>query len=74
LLTSVALTKLYGVEQEPAVAAAMILWLVTFASCSFAGVPLLIREGWSLGELKRMRKHEGEQIEAELASQAAKNS
>jgi uncharacterized protein (TIRG00374 family) len=66
-LTIVALTKLYGVEQEPAVAAAMILWLVTFASCSFAGVPLLIREGWSLGELKRMRQHEGEQIEAELA-------
>jgi len=66
-LSIVALTKLYGVEQEPAVAAAMILWLVTFASCSFAGVPLLIREGWSFGELKRMREHEGEQIEAELA-------
>jgi len=43
------------------------LWLVTFASCSFAGVPLLIREGWSFGELKRMREHEDEQIEAELA-------
>jgi uncharacterized protein (TIRG00374 family) len=70
-LSIVALTKLYGVEQEPAVAAAMILWLVTFASCSFAGVPLLIREGWSLGELKRMREHEGEQIEAELAGEAA---
>jgi glycosyltransferase 2 family protein len=70
-LSIVALTKLYGVEQEPAVAAAMILWLVTFASCSFAGVPLLIREGWSLGELKRMREHEGEQIEAELVGQAA---
>jgi glycosyltransferase 2 family protein len=66
----VALTKLYGVEQEPAVAAAMILWLVTFASCSFAGVPILVREGWSLGELKRMREHEGEQIEAELAGQS----
>lgn len=66
-LSIVALTKLYGVEQEPAVAAAMILWLVTFASCSLAGVPLLIREGWSFGELKRMREHEGEQIEAELA-------
>jgi glycosyltransferase 2 family protein len=70
-LSIVALTKLYGVEQEPAVAAAMILWLVTFASCSFAGVPLLIREGWSLGELKRMREHEGEQIEAQLIGQAA---
>jgi uncharacterized membrane protein YbhN (UPF0104 family) len=69
-LSIVALTKLYGVEQEPAVAAAMIVWLVTFASCSFAGVPILIREGWSIGELKRMRKHEGEQIEAELAGQS----
>jgi glycosyltransferase 2 family protein len=68
LLTSVALTKLFGVEQEPAVAAAMILWLVTFASCSFAGVPLLIREGWSLGELKRMREQEREEIEAELVA------
>jgi uncharacterized membrane protein YbhN (UPF0104 family) len=71
-LSVVALTQLYGVEREPAVAAAMILWLVTFASCSFAGVPLLIREGWSLGELKRMREHEDEQIEAELAGQTAK--
>jgi uncharacterized protein (TIRG00374 family) len=70
-LSVVAFTQLYGVEREPAVAAAMILWLVTFASCSFAGVPLLLREGWSLGELKRMREHEGEQIEAELVSQAA---
>jgi uncharacterized protein (TIRG00374 family) len=67
-LSIVALTKLYGVEQEPAVAAAMMLWLVTFASCSFAGAPLLIREGWSFGELKRMREHEVEQIEAELVA------
>jgi len=72
LLTSVALTKLFGVEQEPAVAAAMILWLVTFASCSFAGVPILFGEGWSFRELKRMREHESEEIEAELAGQAAK--
>jgi len=69
-LSIVAFTKLYGVEQEPAVAAAMILWLVTFASCSFAGVPLLIREGWSLGELKRMRQREDEEIDAELVGQA----
>jgi len=70
-LSIVAFTKLYGVEQEPAVAAAMILWLVTFASCSFAGVPLLIREGWSFGELKRMRQREDEEIDAEMVSQAA---
>ncbi len=66
-LSIVAFTKLYGIEQEPAVAGAMILWLVTFASCSIVGVPLLLREGWSLGELKRMRAHEGEEIDAEIA-------
>ena len=53
------------------VAAAMMLWLVTFASCSFAGVPLLIREGLSIGELKRMREHEDEEIDAEIAEHPA---
>jgi glycosyltransferase 2 family protein len=72
-LSVVAFTQLYGVEREPAVAAAMILWLVTFASCSFAGVPLLIREGWSLGELKRMRQREDEEIDAELVGQRPGN-
>ncbi len=55
-LSIIAFTRLYGVEQEPAVAAAMILWLVTFASCSLAGIPLLIKEGFSLGELKHLRE------------------
>ncbi|HKM65543.1 MAG TPA: lysylphosphatidylglycerol synthase transmembrane domain-containing protein [Candidatus Acidoferrum sp.] len=72
-LSIVAFTKLYGIEQEPAVAAAMILWLVTFASCSVAGVPLLLREGWSLGELKRLRAHEDEEIDAEIAEHPAKS-
>ena len=53
-LSIIAFTRLYGVEQEPAVAAAMVLWLVTFASCTLVGVPLLFREGWSLGELRRL--------------------
>jgi uncharacterized protein (TIRG00374 family) len=70
-LSIVAFTKLYGVEQEPAVAAAMILWLVTFAACSLAGVPLLFREGWSLGELKRMRQQEAAEIDAEIAAPSA---
>jgi glycosyltransferase 2 family protein len=71
-LTVVALTQLYGIEKEPAVAAAMILWLVTFAACSFAGVPLLLREGWSLGELKRMRQQEAAVIDAEIVNPTAK--
>jgi hypothetical protein len=35
-----------------------VLWFISFAVCSLAGVPLLIREGWSLGELRRMAKSE----------------
>jgi uncharacterized protein (TIRG00374 family) len=70
-LAIVAFTKLYGVEQEPAVAAAMILWMVTFAACSFAGVPLLFREGWSLGELKRMRPQATAEINGEIAQPSA---
>jgi len=65
-LSIVAFTRLYGVEQEAAVAAAMVLWLVTFAACTLAGVPLLFKEGLSLGELRRMRQHEAEEIDAEM--------
>jgi uncharacterized protein (TIRG00374 family) len=59
-LSIIAFTKLYGVEQEPAVAAAMVLWLVTFASCTLVGVPLLFREGWSLGDLRKMENVKAE--------------
>jgi len=61
-----AFTQLYGIEREPAFAAAMVLWLVTFAACTLAGVPLLLKEGLSLGELRRMREHEDEEIDAEI--------
>jgi len=54
----IAYTAIFGVEREPAVAAAIVLWLISFAMCSLVGVPLLIREGWSLGELRRMAKAE----------------
>lgn len=56
----VALTAILGVEMEPAVAAAIVLWLITFAACSLAGVPLLIHEGFSLGKLREMAEHEKE--------------
>jgi glycosyltransferase 2 family protein len=59
-----AFTKIFGIENESAVAAAIVLWLITFAACSLAGVPLLIREGWSVGELRRMAEHEDEEIDA----------
>jgi glycosyltransferase 2 family protein len=67
-LSIIAFTRLYGVEQESAVAAAMVLWIVTFGACSLAGVPLLLREGLSLGELRRMRTHEDQEIDAEMAA------
>jgi uncharacterized protein (TIRG00374 family) len=53
-----AYTTIFGVEKEPAAAAAILVWLITFAGCSFAGVPLLIHEGMSLGELRRMAEDE----------------
>jgi hypothetical protein len=56
--TFLAFTTIFGVETEAAAVAAIVIWLITFAACSLAGVPILIREGWSLGELKRMAKEE----------------
>jgi hypothetical protein len=46
------------------------VWLITFAASSLAGVPLLVREGWSLGELRRMAEHEDEIIDREVALSA----
>jgi len=60
-------TKIFEVQPEPATAAAIMLWLIGFAMCSFAGVPLLIHEGMSLGELREMAEHEKE-VDAEAAA------
>lgn len=54
----IAYTAIFGVEREPAVAAAMVIWMITFAGCSLAGVPMLIKEGWHLRDLKRMAEEE----------------
>jgi len=64
----IAYTAIFGVEREPAVAAAIVIWLITFAASCLVGVPLLIREGWSLGELRRMAEHEDEIVDEEEAS------
>jgi uncharacterized protein (TIRG00374 family) len=53
-----AFTKVFGVDAETAVAAAIVLWLVTFAGCAVAGIPLLVREGVSLGQLREMAEQE----------------
>jgi hypothetical protein len=55
-----AYTTIFGIENEPAAAAAIVLWLITFAACSLAGVPLLIHEGLSLGKLRELAEHEKE--------------
>ncbi|HKW33956.1 MAG TPA: lysylphosphatidylglycerol synthase transmembrane domain-containing protein [Candidatus Acidoferrum sp.] len=52
-------TKIFGVETEPATAAAVVLWLIGFAACCLAGVPFLIQEGLSLGKLRELA-HEKE--------------
>ena len=58
LASFLAFTGIFGVEKEPAAAASIVLWLVTFAGSSLAGVPLLIHEGWSMGELRRLAQTE----------------
>ena len=58
-----AYTKVFGVESSTAVAAAIVLWLVTFAGCSIAGIPLLIREGVSLGNLREIAEQEKEELD-----------
>jgi uncharacterized protein (TIRG00374 family) len=59
-VSTIAYTKIFLVKTEAALAASIVLWLITFAACSLAGVPLLIHEGLSLGKLKEMAEHEKE--------------
>src|ERR1700685_1862694 len=63
-----AYTAIFGVENEPAAAAAILIWLITFAGVGVVGVPLLIHEGMSLGELKRLAGGEQEREEQRLES------
>lgn len=62
----IAYTAIFGVEREPAVAAAIVLWLISFAMCSLAGIPLLIHEGWSVGQLREIARHEDEIVDQEM--------
>jgi len=57
-------TKILGVDAERALAAAIVLWLISFAACSLAGVPLLLREGFSPGKLRELAEHEKQEMEA----------
>jgi hypothetical protein len=68
--TFLVLTLVFGVENEPAATAAILMWLISFASCCFVGLPLLFREGWSMGELRRMAQAEERAGEAALLEEA----
>ncbi len=68
--TFLVFTLIFGVEKEPAATATIVLWLITFTGCSLAGLPLLLREGWSMGELRRMARAEEQAGEAELLAEA----
>lgn len=56
----IALTRIFQIEPEPAAAAAVVTWLITFAGSCLVGLPLLIREGWSMGELRRLARAEAQ--------------
>jgi len=64
-----AYTAIFGVETEPAAAAAIVLWLITFAGCGIVGIPLLVHEGLSLGKLREMATHEKEAAGEAMARQ-----
>ena len=49
-----AFTLIFGIEKEPAAAAAILIWLITFAGPCLVGVPFLLREGWHLGTLRTL--------------------
>ena len=68
--TFLVLKLIFGVQPEPAAVASIVIWLVTFASCSLVGLPLLFREGWSMGELRRMARAEGQAEELQLLADA----
>jgi len=58
--TFLVLTVLFGVEKERAAATSITIWLITFAGSCLLGIPLLLKEGWSMGELRRTAKAEAE--------------
>jgi glycosyltransferase 2 family protein len=70
LATFLVFTLIFGVEKEPAAIATVVLWLITFAGCSVVGLPLLLREGWSMGELRQLARTQKQAEEALLLAEA----
>jgi uncharacterized protein (TIRG00374 family) len=67
-----ALTSIFGVDQEPATAAAIALWIITFCSCILLGIPLLIHQGFSVGKLWQLARAEAkaEDVGTHIPAQA----
>ncbi|HEY4709788.1 MAG TPA: lysylphosphatidylglycerol synthase transmembrane domain-containing protein [Candidatus Acidoferrales bacterium] len=70
LATFLVFTLIFGVEKEPAAIATVVLWLISFAGCSLVGLPLLLREGWSMGELRQLARTQKQTEEALLLAEA----
>jgi len=68
--TYLVLTLIFGVQKEPAAVATIVIWLITFAGCCLVGLPLLLREGWSMGELRQLAREEQQSGEEELLAEA----
>ena len=54
LASFIALTRIFQIDPEPAAAAAVVTWLISFAGSCLVGLPLLVHEGLSMGELRRL--------------------
>ncbi len=68
--TFLVFTLVFGVEKEPAMVASIVIWLIGSASCVLVGLPLLFREGWSMGDLGRMARAEEEATLAKELSES----
>jgi hypothetical protein len=58
LASFVALTQIFNVDSEPAAAVSVVIWLISFAGVCLVGLPLLVHEGLSMGELRRLASAE----------------
>jgi uncharacterized protein (TIRG00374 family) len=66
-----ALTAFFGIAPGPALAAAIVLWLVNFVSVLPAGLPLFIHQGFSMHELWELASES--KREEEIAEEEALN-
>jgi len=71
--TFLVLTVAFGIANGPAATVAVCVWLVSFASCCLAGIPLLFREGLSVSDLRRITREEERESEADLLAEAERS-